>query len=215
MTNDQEHKPRLELSMTQIIASSAAAVSAAVLSSFFGVAGTVIGTAVASVVATIASAVYVHSLRRTRARLRRTQRPHAGGPRPSEVLRTANEQGRLMLSQIRWRWVGAGALMVFIVSIGFITVLEIAAGKPVSAWFGVSHSGCRSTTIGSDIGCHRHHRSSPSPTPSSPSQTTPPPTTTPTPTATVTVTSTATPTPTPTPTVSETSTSPQPTGTPS
>ncbi len=48
-----------------------AAVSAAVVASLFGVAGTVIGAAVASVVSTVGAALYSESLRRTNAQLRR------------------------------------------------------------------------------------------------------------------------------------------------
>ena len=44
-----------------------AAVSAAVVASLFGVAGTVIGAAVASVVSTVGAALYGESLRRTNA----------------------------------------------------------------------------------------------------------------------------------------------------
>jgi hypothetical protein len=65
-------KPRLELSLTQIVASALAAMTAAVLASYLGVAGTVIGAAVFSIIGTSGSAIYSHSIRRTKARLRRT-----------------------------------------------------------------------------------------------------------------------------------------------
>src|SRR4051812_29332681 len=60
-----------QLSALQVAAGALAAVSAAVIASFFGVAGTVIGAAVASVVSTVGAAVYTESMRRTHAGLRR------------------------------------------------------------------------------------------------------------------------------------------------
>ena len=53
-----------QLSALQVAAGALAAVSAAVIASFFGVAGTVIGAAVASVVSTVGAAVYTETMRR-------------------------------------------------------------------------------------------------------------------------------------------------------
>ena len=58
-------------SFTQVAASALAAMSAAVISSTFGVAGTLIGAAIASVVASVGSTLYLASLRSTNERLRR------------------------------------------------------------------------------------------------------------------------------------------------
>ena len=58
-------------SFTQVAASALAAVSAALISSTFGVAGTLIGTAIASVMASVGSTLYLASLRRTNDQLRR------------------------------------------------------------------------------------------------------------------------------------------------
>ncbi len=71
------------VSVVHVVGSALAAVSAAVVSSSFGVAGTMIGAAVASVIATVGSAVYSASLRRTNERLRRlaaARRTADGGP---------------------------------------------------------------------------------------------------------------------------------------
>ena len=57
---------RLSLSATQVVASMAAAVTAAFLGSRLGVAGTVIGAGLASVVTVVGSAVFGHSLLVTR-----------------------------------------------------------------------------------------------------------------------------------------------------
>jgi hypothetical protein len=211
MVQDDESAERIQLSAAQIAASSLAAVSAAVVCSFFGVAGTVIGAAIASVLATVGSALYSYSLRRTKARLRRLHQAGAAAPPVTEVMRTAREQGRRLVSQLPVKLIGAGAIGVFIVSIGVVTVIELGLGKPLSALFGVSHSGNRNTSLGSglDFGSHR-----------SPSKPNPEPTTTPspgvssspTPSAQPTVTRTVTPNPSPTsaapPTVSPTASTP-------
>jgi hypothetical protein len=60
------------INLIAIVAGAAASLSAAVVASFFGVAGTLIGTAVASVVSSLAAAVYAGLLGRTPRLVRRT-----------------------------------------------------------------------------------------------------------------------------------------------
>jgi hypothetical protein len=167
VADPDEPTERLHISLAQVAASSAAAVTAAVLCSFFGVAGTVIGTAAASVLATVGSALYSHSLRRTQARLRRLHQAGAASPPLTEVVKTARQQGRRLVGQVPWRVAGVGAVIVFVVSIGVITAIETGAGESLSALLGVSHSGNRNTSLGSIVGAggHRHHTSKPKPTP--------------------------------------------------
>jgi len=68
---DESGTPRTrpELSVTQIVASTLAAVTATIAASYFGVSGTVIGAALASVVTVVGNALYSHSIRRTRERV--------------------------------------------------------------------------------------------------------------------------------------------------
>lgn len=200
-----EPEERLQISFAQVAASSAAAVSAAVLCSLFGVAGTVIGTAIASVLATVGSALYVHSMRRTKARLRRLHQAGAATPPFAEVVKTARQQGRRLLHPIPWRMAGIGAAAAFVVAIGIVTAIEVTAGESLSALFGVSHSGGRTTSIGSDFGVGSHkHQSKPTPTATKT-------TTSPSPSPDATATKSATPTPTPS---STPPTTPTPTTTP-
>jgi hypothetical protein len=210
---DDDGKDKIQLSFAQIAASCLAAVSAAVLCSLFGVAGTVIGTAIASLVATIGSALYAHSMRRTKARLRRLHQAGAAAPPLTEIVKTARQQGRQWLSQIQWRLVGLGTVVVFVVAIGVVTIIEISAGESLSGLLGVSHSGNRDSTLGSlaDLGPHRkhHHKAKPTPSPS-PSSSSPAPTKTVTATPKPTRTVTVTPTPPVTPS-SPPATSPSPT----
>ena len=62
--------PTFGLSLTQLVATGLAAVTATVAASYLGVAGTVIGAAVASVLTAVGNAVYGTSLRTTRDRVR-------------------------------------------------------------------------------------------------------------------------------------------------
>lgn len=61
--DEQDRKPRLNLTTTQVAASALAACCASVVASYLGVAGTVIGAAVGSVVATTGAAIWAHLFR--------------------------------------------------------------------------------------------------------------------------------------------------------
>ncbi len=67
------HSDRMGVTGTQVAASVLASVSAAVIASMFGVAGTIVGAAVVSVIATVGSAAYGLGIRRTKARLYKLQ----------------------------------------------------------------------------------------------------------------------------------------------
>src|SRR5437764_6147399 len=66
--NDRERS--IHLSPVQVVASALAAVTAAVLASFFGVAGTVIGAGVMSAAASVGNAVYSYWIRSTHRAIR-------------------------------------------------------------------------------------------------------------------------------------------------
>ncbi len=68
-------QPKLRLSLPQVLAGALAAASAAVASSWLGVAGTVIGAAVMSVVASVASVLYTQSIERGSHRLKAAMPP--------------------------------------------------------------------------------------------------------------------------------------------
>ena len=203
MPNQDEPPDKFQISVGQVAASSLAAVSAAVVCSYFGVAGTVIGTAVASFVATVGSALYSYSLRRTRVRLRQLHRAGAASPPLAEVIKTARQQGRHLLDRVQWIALGIGTGAVFVLSIGVIAVIEDSTNL----------NGAR---------LHHHHKKHPQTAPTTTATPTPSQTSTPsiTPTSTArpsrTPSSSASPSVTPsgTPTPSATST-PAPTSTPS
>ena len=66
VAGDEDGDSRFGLSVIQIVASTAAAVTAAVIGSRLGVAGTLTGAALASIVSAVGAAVYGHSLLVTR-----------------------------------------------------------------------------------------------------------------------------------------------------
>jgi hypothetical protein len=198
-------REKLELSPAQIIGSAAAAVAAAIVCSFFGVGGTVIGTAIASVVATTGSALYAHSVRATARRLQYLQRTRVGlggPPRPvADPAQLAEVAAvRRLPGQLPWPAVAVAALVVFVFSIGLVTTIEAALGKPLSSLVG-GHAGThRKTSLGGVLHSGpARPKTTPTPTPSA--------TTSPT----ATPAATASPSPTPTTTGSG---SPSPTGPP-
>ena len=65
----QPPAPVHDLSVNKVLAGAGAAVTSAVIGSFFGVAGTVVGAAVGSVASTVATELYQRSLDRTRERI--------------------------------------------------------------------------------------------------------------------------------------------------
>lgn len=137
----------LDLSLTQIVAGMAAAVTAAFLGSSLGVAGTMAGAGVASVVSVVAGAVYTRSIRATRSGMRRVvgmglaakEQSHkpAEGPvgRPPRT-GTSATRPRRSGSRSGWHVALAGAVASVIVFAGAVTVLtgvEVVSGQAVSS----------------------------------------------------------------------------------
>jgi hypothetical protein len=150
-------KPRVSLSATQVFAGALAAVSAAVLASFFGVAGTVIGAALVSVVSTVGSALYSASLNRTSEKLKKAReqlatRPvPASGDAPTRELPAHLDPRRSPAPprrRIRWPRVAAYAAAVFVLAMGIVTTIELIGRQPVSALVGGTDTSSSSTTIG-------------------------------------------------------------------
>lgn len=75
---EQEEAPRLQLSLVQVIAAALASVTSAVILSRFGAAGTYAGTAVGSIVSTVSVALYSHTMRQARRRVRTYAHHHHG-----------------------------------------------------------------------------------------------------------------------------------------
>ncbi|QMU72172.1 hypothetical protein [Streptacidiphilus sp. P02-A3a] len=153
----------MDLSVTQVAASSMAAVAGAVLASELGVYGTILGAAVVSAGATVGGALFQHAFRRTGEQLRgragtpvpvdpaRRQRADAeavpfdpfdpGGEytrmlaavAPPEAGSVAVYRGRRSWRPRRWRSWALMSVLVFGLAMGTVTAVELVAGKPVAA----------------------------------------------------------------------------------
>jgi hypothetical protein len=144
---------RFELSGTQVIASALAAITATVAGSFLGVSGTVIGAALASVLTVTGNAVYGHSLRSTRDRVREVVPVGRFAARP-DLTDTAPDRRRDSTRVIAappelppvlpdgraprpgpsgpWRRIAIGSIAVFVAVLAVVTGIEAVAGRPLS-----------------------------------------------------------------------------------
>jgi hypothetical protein len=153
-TNDP---PKFELSIVQLIAGCLAALTAAVVASRLGVAGTLIGTAVASIVAPVGAALYTLSIRKTHTRLQHL-RPQQRGPSAEQVRRRPHLRGN-------WLIVAGSVVAVFIISMAAVTGVEAAAGKKLCAIVGGCSQGAGSGTTVAGLGTQATPEPSPVATP--------------------------------------------------
>ncbi len=158
-------RSRFGLSAPQILGGALAAASAAVASSWLGVAGTVVGAVVVSIVASVGSALYQHSLERSTQVLRETLPPRllvrAGGAGTTEVLTAVpaeDNEGPAAgaasepsspgadKAPIRWWGVAVTAIATLALGLSLVTSLESMLGKPVSSLTGGDDDGTTTLT---------------------------------------------------------------------
>lgn len=171
------------LSITHILASALAAVTATFAASYFGVSGTIIGAALASVVTVVGNTLYSHSIQRTRARVRSVvplttlgmpskvvaadaapaetapAEMTSADPAPAETAAAAPPR-RLAIA---WQRVAVGAVGLFVIVAAIVTGVEIAAGRPLHSIVH-DHSGSGTSLFGGS------HKSPTTPTTPAPSQ---------------------------------------------
>jgi hypothetical protein len=170
-----EHAPdRLwsGIQISKVVAGTLAAVSAAVLGSFLGVAGTLAGAALASIVGSVGTEVYQRSLDRGAKKLQTLaptfiKAPAAVGTpevaaatdddSPShtvpEVLKEETpaaspvpSPGR---SAVNWKRVGLAAVAVFILAMIPLTIVEMASGRTLANLVGSSQA--TGTSLGTAV----------------------------------------------------------------
>jgi hypothetical protein len=148
---EQDPRPGLDLSLTQVVGGALAAMTAATLGSRLGLAGTVVGAALASVVAAVGGSLYTASLRRTRDRVRsvvtsrsRTtlEAPAAEAPgvpaavtaRPLPRLTGPADTSQAKVKRRRVILVRSliGALATFVLAAVALTTVEVATGGALS-----------------------------------------------------------------------------------
>lgn len=155
-TSVEEHRPRLELSLSKILAGALAAASAAVAASWLGVAGTVLGAVLASVVVSVGTALYHRPLERSTEVFRQTlplatdryRSLDAGTetmvldprdeptPAPAEQTATATVQSgippRPAKRRVQWGTVAVSSALTLVVGFGLLSAVEGILGHSVS-----------------------------------------------------------------------------------
>jgi hypothetical protein len=169
---------RLDIKPTQVAAGALASVTAAVLGSKLGVAGTVTGAGLASVVGTVGTAMYERSIQAARSRvtsrIKTNEEPPVGASHDAETVRLMVAPPKEETGKRRWPMMVAAVVAAFVLGMGVLTGVELLGGQATSG------DGNR-TTVGALFGQPG-------------SSTTPHPTSTPPPTTSETTTSSTTPT---------------------
>lgn len=145
-----------KIRISQVLAGALAAVTAALLGSTMGVAGTVAGAGVASVVSTVGGALYLRSIQRTGQGVRSVRNlvVTRAGSTTVTVVRKSEEPEKPADSvegpevgeeqpparRIGWRAVAVGSVLAFALGMAAITGVEWLRGEPLS--------GGEGTTIG-------------------------------------------------------------------
>lgn len=145
------------IEISKVIAGTLAAITAAVVGSFLGVAGTLAGAAVASVVGSIGTEIYQRSLNKGAQRLSAiapsfVKAPAAVGT-PPVAAATEDESPSHTVApgrNIRWGHVAIAATTLFVLAVGSLTVFELLAGKSLPAAVGASSTG--RTSVSSILG---------------------------------------------------------------
>lgn len=146
------------IDIVKILAGTLAAVSAAVVGSFLGVAGTLIGAALASLVGGIGQEVYARSLHHGVSRLRgQPLRPPVTAPAamgtPAVMASSEDEtpghfdpvpQDAATTRRPRWRLIAIPAVAVFVLAMGAVSAIEGVAGETFASMFG-NETASRST----------------------------------------------------------------------
>jgi hypothetical protein len=153
-----------QLRIPKLLAGALAAVSGAVVASFFGVEGTLIGAALVSLLVAPAEAVYTHSLASAhqvaRRSLLRRVGPEAGANEAGANEAGASEEGaseegaseegasEADPQPIRWQRVAVAAVLAFGIAVAAITGVEAVANQPLASLFGSQPRQGGSTSVG-------------------------------------------------------------------
>jgi hypothetical protein len=140
------------INIPKTIAGALAAVCAAVIGSFLGVAGTLIGAAVASVIGSVGTEIYERSLKHGARKLQTltpafVKVPAAVGTPPVEAASDEESPSHTVpprKTRIRWPHVALVAAAVFVVAMGAISVVELIAHRSVASLVG-NDTGASST----------------------------------------------------------------------
>jgi hypothetical protein len=133
-----------QLRVSRLLAAALAAVSGAVVASFFGVQGTLIGAALVSILVAPAEALYTHSLASAHRVAQRSLARRVGG----QAGASEDGAGEADPQPIRWQRVAVAAVLAFGIAVGAITVVEAVAKQPLASLFGGRPRQGASTSVG-------------------------------------------------------------------
>jgi hypothetical protein len=145
------------IEISKVIAGTLAALTAAVVGSFLGVAGTLAGAAVASVVGSLGTEIYHRSLNRGAKRIGAiaptfVKVPSAVGtpPVPAATKQESPSHTVPPRRNIRWRHVAVASAALFVLAMGSLTIFELMTGRSVASTVGTTSSS--TTSVGSLFG---------------------------------------------------------------
>jgi hypothetical protein len=142
-----------QLRVPKLLAGALAAVSGAVVASFFGIEGTLIGAALVSLLVAPAEALYTHSLASAHRVARRSLVRRVGEQAGASQEGTSQEGTSQAHPQpIRWQRVAVAAVAAFGLAVGAITGVEAVANQPLASLVGSRPRPEGSTSVGAVVG---------------------------------------------------------------
>jgi hypothetical protein len=133
-----------QLGVPKLLAGALAAVSGAVVASFFGIEGTLMGAALVSLLVVPAEALYTHSLASAHRAARRSLLSRAG----EQAGASEEGEGEADPQPIRWQRVAVAAVAAFGIAVGAITGVEAVANQPLASLLGGRPRPGASTSVG-------------------------------------------------------------------
>jgi hypothetical protein len=136
--------------ISQVVAAALAAVTAALLGSTMGVAGTVVGAGLASVVSTVGGALYLRSIQRTGQGVRTVRDRVVTRAGSTTVTVTEGEPDGTpddpeerppRTARLSWPAVVVGSALAFVLGMAVITGVEWLRGEPLSGGDGTTVEG--------------------------------------------------------------------------
>jgi hypothetical protein len=137
-----------QLRVPKLLAGALAAVSGAVVASFFGIEGTLIGAALVSLLVAPAEALYTHSLASAHRVARRSLVRRVGEQAGASQEGTSQAHPQ----PIRWQRVAVAAVAAFGLAVGAITGVEAVANQPLASLVGSRPRPEGSTSVGAVVG---------------------------------------------------------------
>jgi hypothetical protein len=137
-----------QLRVPKLLAGALAAVSGAVVASFFGIEGTLIGAALVSLLVAPAEALYTHSLASAHSVARRSLLRRAG----EQAGASREGTGQADPQPIRWQRVAVAAVVAFGLAVVAITGVEAVAQQPLASLLGSQPRQGGSTSVGVVVG---------------------------------------------------------------